>query len=77
MNAEQLQNLKRVLAKLSALRATLSDDEQNILDQFIVESGSEVIAHKIPEGKIPEGKIPEGKIPEMKIPKAGCPMPMK
>jgi hypothetical protein len=37
--------LKSLLNKLSAVRVTLNDDEQSLLDQLIVSSSDEVWAH--------------------------------
>ncbi|MCO6451634.1 MAG: hypothetical protein J5I90_12680, partial [Caldilineales bacterium] len=54
---ESQQSTKRVLKKLSALRATLSDEEQVILDGYILDSASEVTAHSMTE-RITPGVTP-------------------
>ena len=47
MNTEEMQAMKRLLKKLSALRATLSDEERALLDEFIVTpKADEVVAQK-------------------------------
>jgi hypothetical protein len=54
MNTEETQAMKRLLKKLSALRATLSDDERALLDGFIVTSkADEVVAHVIKDAVSP------------------------
>jgi hypothetical protein len=44
---ETQQDLKRLLKKLSALRATLKGDERSMLDGMVIGSFDEVIAHKM------------------------------
>ncbi len=46
MDTKKTQTLKRLLKKLSALRATLSDDEQAVLDQIIFSQSADVEAHR-------------------------------
>ena len=46
MKNDEMQVLKRLLKKLSALRTTLSDDERALLDQFIVTAqADDTMAH--------------------------------
>lgn len=45
MNAKGRIYMKSLLAKLSAMRVTLSDEEQELLDQMIIGSQAEVNAH--------------------------------
>jgi hypothetical protein len=47
MDTKKEQTMKRLLKKLSALRATLSDDEQELLDQLIMTPGADVEAHRL------------------------------
>lgn len=42
---KQDQALKRLLKKLSALRATLKSDERSLLDGLIISSADEAVAH--------------------------------
>ena len=65
MDTQQNQALKRLLKKLSAVRATLDNDERDILDQFVlgsalaeggVTSADEVAAHAIKTSKV-SGKV--------------------
>ena len=43
----QDQALKRLLKKLSALRATLKSEERNLLDGLIIGSADEAAAHRM------------------------------
>jgi hypothetical protein len=47
MDAKEMQVMNRLLKKLSALRATLPDEERALLDEFIVtpKTGEDVQAH--------------------------------
>jgi len=47
MEAKEMQATKRLLKKLSALRATLSDDERALLDGFIVTPRADDVAAHI------------------------------
>jgi hypothetical protein len=47
MNAKGRIYMKSLLAKLSAMRATLSDEERVLLDQMILGSQAEVSAHRL------------------------------
>jgi hypothetical protein len=47
MDVKQDQAIKRLLKKLSALRATLKNDERKLLDQLVIGSEDEVEAHSI------------------------------
>ena len=46
----QDQALKRLLKKLSALRATLKSEERNLLDGLIIGSADEAAAHRMNVG---------------------------
>ena len=46
MDVKQEQSLKRLLKKLSALRATLKNDERNLLDNLVTSPKDEVSAHR-------------------------------
>ena len=69
MSTQKKQASKRLFKKLSALRATLSNDERDILDSLIVTDGKagakEVGAHKFnlksTSGKASSGKATSGK----------------
>ena len=65
METKEMQAIKRLLKKLSALRATLSDDERALLDGFIVtpKADDEVQAHMFPPGALPPGALPPGALP--------------
>jgi len=47
MDGKQVATTNRVLKKLSALRATLSDSELNVLDQIVIGATPDVAAHKM------------------------------
>jgi len=47
MDGKQVATTNRVLKKLSALRATLSDSELNVLDQIVIGATTDVAAHKM------------------------------
>ena len=47
MDDKQIRIVERLLKKLSALRATLSNDERMVLDHLIVGEGDEVQAHAL------------------------------
>ncbi|NLG28345.1 MAG: hypothetical protein GX557_10565 [Chloroflexi bacterium] len=47
MNAKEGQALKRLIKKLSAVRATLSDQERLILDTLVIGAPDDVQAHTI------------------------------
>ena len=47
MDVKQDQAIKRLLKKLSALRATLKNDERKMLDQLVIGSVNEVEAHTL------------------------------
>lgn len=47
MDVKQDQSFKRLLKKLSALRATLKNDERKLLDQLVIGSADEVEAHSL------------------------------
>jgi hypothetical protein len=46
MDEKQIQVMNRLLKKLSAMRATLSNEEQELLDQIVVFPQAEVEAHR-------------------------------
>ena len=47
MDIKQDQAFKRLLKKLSALRATLKNDERSLLDGLVIGSADEVEAHSL------------------------------
>ena len=47
VDEKQVATTNRVLKKLSAMRATLSDSELNVLDQIVIGATTDVAAHKI------------------------------
>jgi hypothetical protein len=47
MDIKQDQAIKRLLKKLSALRATLNNDERSLLDGLVTSSADEVAAHSM------------------------------
>ena len=47
MDVKQDQAVKRLLKKLSALRATLKNDERSLLDQLVTGAANEVEAHRL------------------------------
>jgi len=47
MDDKQIRIVERLLKKLSALRATLSNDERGVLDHLIVGESGEVQAHAL------------------------------
>ena len=47
MDEKQVATTNRVLKKLSAMRATLSDSELNVLDQIVIGATTDVAAHKM------------------------------
>ena len=47
MDIKQDQAIKRLLKKLSALRATLKNDERSLLDEMVTGSADEVEAHSM------------------------------
>ena len=47
MDIKQDQAFKRLLKKLSALRATLKNDERSLLDEMVTGSADEVEAHSM------------------------------
>ncbi len=58
MDAKEMQVTQRLLKKLSALRATLSNEERNILDSMVVSTPEDVEAHVLKEARI-EAKMPD------------------
>jgi hypothetical protein len=66
MKATQSQAAKRLFKKLSALRATLPNEERAILDRLIV-FDDEVSAHKMTAGKVTSGKVTTGKMTGGKV----------
>ncbi len=53
MNAQQTKTMERLLKKLSALRATLSDEESAMLDRFII--SPDVSAHRFDGADVAQG----------------------
>jgi len=47
MDTKMTQTMKRLLKKLSAMRATLSDEEQELLDQIVLLPNEDVEAHRL------------------------------
>ena len=47
MDTQSSQSMKRILKKMSALRATLNDNEQTLLDGLIISNQDEVTAHAL------------------------------
>ena len=47
MDTQSNQSMTSVLKTLSAVRATLSDDEQAVLDGFVLSNQDEVAAHAL------------------------------
>ena len=52
MTTQSNQSMTSVLKTLSAVRATLSDDEQTVLDGFVVSYQDEVQAHSLTNAAI-------------------------
>ena len=57
MNVQEKAIMKSILTKLSALRVTLDDDEQEVLDQLILGSPAEVEAHRFVRSSPDEARL--------------------
>ena len=60
MDVKQDQAIKRLLKKLSALRATLKNDERKMLDQLVTGSADDVEAHMLPKLPFTAAKAAKG-----------------
>ena len=71
MKTTRSQASKRLFKKLSALRATLSNEEREILDSLIVTEDvtAEVTAHKLFKNKVTSTKVKTAKVEGHKLTK--------
>ena len=67
MDDKQTRTLKRLVKKLSALRATLSKSERELLDTLILGASAEVEGHAMHGAKIASAKIAGAKMAGAKV----------